>query len=103
MPVKDEEILNKVMTHYTMDISTLEEENRILKETLANMKNELSKFHHTPLLVAYVKVVVGENVHLRLNNGNEFFVSVASEVGNLVPGDSVLVEQKNLTIVKKIE
>ncbi len=103
MPAKDEDILNKVMSHYTVDISGLEEENRILKETVHNLKDELNKFHRTPLLVASIRDMVGENALLRLNNGNEFFVDVSNECKGIVPGDTVLVEQKNLTIVKKID
>ena len=103
MPAKDEDILNKVMSHYTVDINSLEEENRLLKETVHNLKDELSKFHKTPLLVAYIRDLIGENALLRLNNGNEFFVDVSNECNNLVAGDTVLVEQKNLTIVKKID
>ena len=98
-----DDILNKVMAHYTVDTSTIEEENRILKETVANMKEELSKFHRTPLLVAEVKDMIEKNALLKLNNGNEFFVEVASACEPLYPGDTVLVEQKSLTVVKKID
>lgn len=98
-----DDILNKVMAHYTVDTSTIEEENRILKETVANMKDELSKFHRTPLLVAEVKDMIEKNALLKLNNGNEFFVEVASGCEPVYPGDTVLVEQKSLTVVKKID
>ena len=99
----NEDILNKVMTHYTVDISSIEEENRILKETVANMKDELSKFHRTPLLVAEVKDIIDDNALLKLNNGNEFYVEIAAKCGKLRAGDSVLVEQKSLTVIKKID
>ena len=67
------------------------------------MKEELSKFHRTPLLVAEVKDMIEKNALLKLNNGNEFFVEVASACEPLYPGDTVLVEQKSLTVVKKID
>ncbi len=103
MTAKDDDILNKVMSHYTIDVGNLEEENRILKETVHNLKDELGKFQRTPLLVAYIRDMVGDNALLRLNNGNEFFVDVSNECRGILPGDTVLVEQKNLTILKKIE
>ncbi|MBW2999657.1 hypothetical protein KY339_03210, partial [Candidatus Woesearchaeota archaeon] len=78
MAVGDEQ-LNKIMSHYTVDIHTLEDENRLLKETINNFKTELAKFRKAPLLIADVKEVVGENAILRLHNGNEFWVDVSSE------------------------
>jgi proteasome regulatory subunit len=102
MAVGDEQ-LNKIMSHYTVDIHTLEEENRLLKETINNFKTELAKFRKAPLLIADVKEVVGENAILRLHNGNEFWVDVSSECKKLKAGETVLVEQKNLTVVKKIQ
>ncbi len=98
----NDEVLNKVVANYTVDISNLEEENRILKETLNSLKEELNKLQKTPLLVAIVKEIIRENALLKLNNGNEFFVEVASSCGKLRSGDTVLVEQKNLAVVKKI-
>ncbi|MDO8642952.1 MAG: AAA family ATPase [Candidatus Woesearchaeota archaeon] len=98
----DEDILNKVMAHYTIDVSAVEEENRVLRETVNSLKDELGKFNKTPLLIAEVKELIGENVILRLNNGNEFFVDVSSACSDARPGDTVLVEQRNLTVVKKL-
>ncbi len=103
MTTKESDILGKVMTHYTVDVSSLEEENRILKETIANLKEELNKFNRTPLLVAAIRELVGNNALLRLNNGNEFFVDVSAKCRDLRAGDTVLVEQKNLTVLKKID
>ncbi len=103
MTTKESDILGKVMTHYTVDVNSLEEENRILKETIANLKEELNKFNRTPLLVAAVRELVGNNALLRLNNGNEFFVDVSAKCRDLRAGDTVLVEQKNLTVLKKID
>ena len=101
-PNTEEDILNKVMAHYTIDISAVEEENRMLRETVTSLKEELTKFNRAPLLIAEVKELVGENVILRLNNGNEFFVDVSSACSGARPGDTVLVEQRNLTVVKKL-
>lgn len=103
MASKDGDILNKVMSHYTVDVSSFEEENRILKETIASLKEELNKFNRTPLLVATIKELIANNALLRLNNGNEFFVDVSAKCKDLKPNDTVLVEQKNLTVLKKID
>ncbi|MBI4739315.1 AAA family ATPase [Candidatus Woesearchaeota archaeon] len=80
----------------------LEDENRILKETVGHLKKELARFQQVPLLVAEIKDVIDENVLLKLNNGNEFYVGLSPNVADLKAGDSVLVEQKNLTVVRKI-
>ncbi len=102
MPAKNDDIIHKVMSHYTVDITSIEEENRVLKETVSSLKDELNKFNRAPLLIAEIKENLGDNAVLRLNNGNEFFVDVSSTCKNAKPGDTVLVEQKNLTVVKKL-
>lgn len=99
---REKEILSSVIAGYTTDIQTLEDENRLLKETIDNLKKELGKYRQVPLLVAEVKDIIDGNILLKLNNGNEFYVGVADGVDDLMPGDSVLVEQKNLTVLKKI-
>jgi len=87
---------------YSPDNSHLELENRVLKETITHLKDELSKFQKAPLLAAEVKDVLEDGIMIRLNNGNEFFVSASPACEKILPGDSVLAEQKNLTIIKKI-
>jgi proteasome regulatory subunit len=99
---REKEILSSIITGYSTDIQTLEDENKLLKETVNNLKKEMEKFQQTPLLVAEVKDLLENNVLLRLNNGNEFYVGMASGIKDLAPGDSVLVEQKNLTVLRKI-
>ncbi len=98
----DKEMLSSIISGYSTDIQTLEDENKLLKETINNLKREMEKYHQVPLLVAEVKDIIEGNVLLRLNNGNEFYVGSAPDVSDLLPGDSVLVEQKNLTVLKKI-
>lgn len=98
----EDEVIEKVMYGYSVETSQLEEENKVLKQTLEHMKGELKKFQTPPLMVAEIKEQVGENYLIKLNNGNEFYVTASSNVENLKPGDSVLVEQKNLNIIKKI-
>lgn len=97
-----EKALKNQSVGYSFDNSHLELENRVLKETIDHLKNELAKFQKTPLLAAEVKDIIGNEVMIHLNNGNEFLVSTSPACGKLGSGDSVLVEQKNLTIIKKI-
>jgi proteasome regulatory subunit len=100
--VSDEELVRNLMGGYAENASVLEQENQILKQTVTQLKRELERFHQPPLLVAEVKEIMDENAILRLNNGNEFFVGIGKGLNELKSGDSVLVEQKNLTIVKVI-
>lgn len=99
---RDKEILSSIISSYTTDLQTLEEENRVLKETVSHLKKELARFQQVPLLVAEVKDLIDNHILLKLNNGSEFYVGKSSNAKNLEPGDSVLVEQKNLTVIKKI-
>ena len=99
---KEKEILSSIIVGYTTDIQTLEEENKILRDSVTSMKKELQKFQMPPLLVAEIKDILDENVLIKLNNGNEFYVGIGPNMGEIIPGDSVLVEQKNLTVLKKI-
>jgi len=99
-PNKD--ALDKLMFSYTSDTSYLEEENKVLKQTLEHLKKELQKYQQNPLLVAEIKESVKKGALIKLNNGNEFFVNIAPDCEKIEPGDSVLVEQKNLTVLRKI-
>jgi len=91
-----------IMYKYSMNISGLEEENRILRETIEHLKNEVEKYRENPLLVCEVKDLIDDKALIRLQNGNEFLVNVSRECKELRPGDFVLAEQKNLTIIEKI-
>jgi len=99
---REKEILGGIIAGYTTDIQTLEDENKLLKASVDQLKRELERFQQPPLLVAEIKDLVEGNVLLKLNNGNEFYVGATDCIKELAPGDSVLVEQKNLTVLKKI-
>ena len=95
--------LHNIAYSYVTQMSDLEEENRFLKEHADNLQKELEKFKKTPLIMCEVRDLIGQDALVRLPNGNEFLVSVSSSCEKpLLPGDSVLAEQKNLTIIKKI-
>ena len=82
----------------------VEQENRLLRETISQLKHELDRYRSPALLVAELVEIVDDNhAMIVMPNGNKFFVDMAQSFDNLRPGDSVLVEQKNLTVVDKVE
>ncbi|MBS3125234.1 AAA family ATPase [Candidatus Woesearchaeota archaeon] len=87
---------------YQTNVSGLEEENRFLRESIANLERELEKFKRSPLILCEVRDMLDDKALIRLPNGNEFLVDVSTESKKIMPGDMVLAEQKNLTIVRKI-
>ncbi|MBW2995226.1 AAA family ATPase [Candidatus Woesearchaeota archaeon] len=94
----------KVAYGYTTDKNLFEEENRILRETVNNLKRELQKIQTPPLVVCEIRETENDEAIIRLANGNQFCVKVASElVGKLSPGDYALADQKNLVVLKKIK
>ncbi len=108
MPAKEKEknqeknLIESVMYSYTATTNPYEDENRVLKETLNKFKEELEKFKTPPLMVSEVRDILGENIIIRIPNGNLFYVNVSGECGKLIPGDLVLTDQKNLTIINKV-
>ena len=94
--------LSEVIYGYTANISHLEEENRILRESVSQFREELDRFRRSPLMVCEVREVYGNNVVIKIPNGNLFYVSKSGECDKIKAGESVLVEQRNLTIVKRI-
>nr|MCK4929656.1 AAA family ATPase [Nanoarchaeota archaeon] len=87
---------------YTTSSNELEEENRLLRETLSQLREELERYRSPALMVAEVGDVFKDNAIITLPNGNKFMVQVSSEAKNIVPGETVLVEQRNLTIIEKV-
>jgi len=100
MPARED--LGKVDYSYDINSSGVEEENRFLRETVEGLKEEVDRFKKRPLLVCTVKEIHDQTALVRLPNSNEFLVDISNDCEKLQPGDTVLTEQKNLTIVKKI-
>ena len=96
--------VDRIIYSYTANTNVLEEENRILRETLSKLKEEIEILHRPPLMVCEVKEFSPDrkNAIIRIPNGNEFFVNLSGQATDIKAGDSVLVEQKNLTIIRKI-
>ena len=95
---KDED----VFFGYTTNFSQLEEENRILRQTVTQMRDELERLRKAPLLVCEIREILDGNALVKLPNGNIFYVEIGSSCEPLKPGDHVLVEQKNLSVIKKL-
>lgn len=86
---------------YDHPMALLEEENTLLRKSVAQLKDELERLRRSPLMVCEVTSIRGRNAVIRMPNGNKFFVEAMLDCGKLKPGELVFVEQKNLAIVKK--
>jgi len=86
---------------YNSSIGDLEEENRLLKETINQLKNDVDRLKTPPLMLCEVKELVGKNAVIKVPNGNHFFVCVSEACEEIRAGDTVLVDQKNLNIIRK--
>ncbi|MFH1181828.1 MAG: proteasome-activating nucleotidase [Candidatus Woesearchaeota archaeon] len=94
--------MGDVVFGYTSERSHLEEENALLRETIAHLKEEIDRFKLLPLMVCEIKAVFKESAIIKIPNGNQFLVGISKECKKLSPGDTVLVEQKSLTVLKKV-
>jgi len=85
----------------------LQEENRILKETIRQLRTELDRYRTPAFLIAEVSEVMIDDKQrqaiIKVPNVNRFLVDVSSDVKGLRAGDTVTVEQKNLTVLDKIK
>jgi proteasome regulatory subunit len=88
---------------YDYAITRLEEENELLKGTVNQLKEELDRVQTSPLMVCEVVSVKGKKATIKLPNGSQFFVEILSGCDKINAGDGVLVEQKNLSVVRKTE
>jgi len=98
-------------------IGKLEEENQLLNTTLGRLEeetsvlralynrthNELESLKKPALLVGEVVSVYDDKAVVKLPNGNKFFSYISDNLKDLNSGDSVLLEQKSLNVIKKIE
>lgn len=100
--VKEEEFEGSSYS-YMSPGTDVERENMILKQTVSQLRTELDRYRSPALMVAEVVDVMDENAIIRVPNGNKFYVDVSSSISDLQMGDTILVEQKNLTIVDKLK
>lgn len=89
------------------DISALEQENQLLRQTVGQLRDEIDRYRNPALLVAELIDFTERDSRklavIRVPNGNKFLVDVSKDTADLRPGDSILVEQKNLTIIDRID
>ncbi len=93
------ELANMMFSYSNMN--ELEDENKLLKETVSQLRNELDRFKTPPLMLCEVREILEKNAIIKVPNGNQFFVCISDSCLDIRPGDSVLVDQKNLNIIKK--
>lgn len=91
---------NKVLS---ATLARLEEETALLRELFNNTSTELTNLKKPALLVADVLSVLAEKAIIKLPNGNKFYCYIAKDVKDIVAGDTVLVDQKSLNIVEKVQ
>jgi proteasome regulatory subunit len=92
----------RALYSYSIDGNDTENENRLLRETVIQLKDELNRVRSPPLMVAEIIEVFEDRALIQIPNGNRFFVFISNELKSVSPGDSVLVEQKNLNVIRKI-
>ncbi len=104
MTTKDKEknIIDSIMYSYSTSANPSEEENKILRETVTRLKDEIERLKAPPLMVCEIRDIMGDAAIIRIPNGNQFFVSMSKDCEQLKAGDMVLAEQKNLNVVKKL-
>jgi len=84
-------------------LTRLEEESAVLREMFHNTSTELSNLKKPALLVADVVGCRNDKAIVRLPNGNKFYSYIHTEIKELRPGDSVLIDQKSLNIMEKVD
>lgn len=94
---------SEVSYHHHLFEEVVQEENKLLKSTISELRDEVQRFRSPSLMLAEVFDVYGDKAVIKIPNGNKFLVNVSRLVPGLRAGDAVAVEQRNLTIVKKLD
>ena len=84
-------------------LTRLEEESGMLREMFNNANKELTNLKKPALLVSEVVSVADNKAIIKLPNGNKFYSYITQELSDLQSGESVLVDQKSLNIVSRLE
>lgn len=95
--------LDNVIYKYSATTNQLEEENRILKEAVERLRLELNRFKQSPLMICDVSDVQKDKAIIKIPNGNQFLVNISEDSKKIRAGDTVIVEQKNLTVIDKYD
>ncbi len=107
MPIKNKDDVKSnikdIMYSYTSNGSNgLEEENKILRDTVNQLRDELERFKVPPLMVCEISDLINDKAIIRVPNGNQFYVNLSANCKKLKVGDTVLVDQKNLNVIDKV-
>ncbi len=82
----------------------LEEESSMLREMFNTASKELNDFKKPALLVAEIVTLMDNNkAIIRVPNGNKFYCHIAQELKDLRNNDQVLIDQKTLNVVRRID
>ncbi len=88
----------------TKTLTKLEEESAMLRELVNNANHELNSLKKPALLVSEIVSTHEDNTAIiKLPNGNKFLSYISQNAETLQSGDSVLIDQKSLNIIGKIE
>ena len=69
---------------YTNQINTvLEDENRILREAVNSLREEIERFKAPSLMIAEVSELINGHAVIKIPNGNKFYVSLSKNIKNL--------------------
>ena len=74
---------------YSSYHTNLEDENKLLKDTVNKLKTDLDRLRLPPLMVCEVCDLIDDGAIVKVPNGNKFFVSFSKDV-KIIPGDTVL-------------
>ena len=88
---------------YTTTVAALEEENHLLRQSVEQLRQELDRFRTPPLMVAEVTDLYADGVVIKIANGNKFFTTSPDPELGVAVGDTVLTDQKNLAVLRKID
>ena len=97
-----EKLSNSVFEYPRAASHVLEKQNASLRESVSRLSHEIKRYRRSPLMICEVKDLYEDKATIRIPNGNIFLVEVSEECESLQAGDFVLVEQKNLVVVSKI-
>jgi proteasome regulatory subunit len=100
LEIKKLEEENRIL-HYT--VTRIKEESNMLKGMFDKANSELENLKKPSLLVADIVALLDGKAVIKLPNANKFYCNVSKEITDLKADDCVLVEQKTLNVVKKID
>jgi proteasome regulatory subunit len=94
---EENKVLNKALRR-------TEEESAMLRELFNKTSSELNNIRKPALLVAdAVNITEKNKAVIKLPNGNKFYCYISEKAGTIRSGDTVLVEQKSLNIIDKVD